>query len=101
MAESEKITIPVKVFNYDLKIITDEQPEYVKQVAQYVDSKIFEVTGGASTSSLIRAILLAALNITDELFKERKRIDQFSERIINQTKILNKKLSELQPEIED
>ena len=57
---------------YPIKGTTDV--EYIKRVAQYVDSKMREVNKNISIDSSLKVSILAALNITDELFKEREKI---------------------------
>ena len=56
---------------YPIKGTTDV--EYIKSVAQYVDSKMREVNKNISIDSSLKVSILAALNITDELFKEREK----------------------------
>ena len=56
---------------YPIKGTTDV--EYIKKVAQYVDSKMREVNKNISIDSSLKVSILAALNITDELFKEREK----------------------------
>jgi len=58
-----------------------EDPSYVRQVAAYVDAKLDGVVTRSQTLPPTKAIVLASLNIADELFKaeaERER----SERLI-------------------
>ncbi len=55
---------------YPIKGTTDV--EYIKKVARYVDSKMREVNKNISIDSSLKVAILAALNITDELFKERE-----------------------------
>ena len=56
---------------YPIKGTTDV--EYIKKVAQYVDSKMKEVNKNISIDSSLKVAILAALNITDELFKGREK----------------------------
>ena len=68
---------------YPIKGTTDV--EYIKSVAQYVDSKMREVNKNISIDSSLKVSILAALNITDELFKEReKKTASFSEIELNE-----------------
>ncbi len=96
MAESGKIAVPIRVLNYDIRVLTEESPEYVKKVSEYVDSKINEVVSGADTASIIKSVILAALNIADELFKEREKLKTLAEKIEEQSKLLEEKLNELE-----
>lgn len=56
---------------YPIKGTTDV--EYIKKVAHYVDSKMREVNKNISIDSSLKVSILAALNITDELFKEKEK----------------------------
>ena len=56
---------------YPIKGTTDV--EYIKKVAQYVDSKMREVNKNISIDSSLKVSILAALNITDELFKKKEK----------------------------
>ena len=58
-----------------------EDPSYVRQVAAYVDTKLDGVMASSQALPPTKAVVLASLNIADELFKaeaERER----SERLI-------------------
>ncbi len=55
-----------------------EDPAYVQRVAQYVDDKLEAVVKGSPSLPSSKAIVLASLNIADELFKleaERERTE--------------------------
>jgi cell division protein ZapA len=69
----EKNATTVEIFGREYKIrgVADEQ--YMRRVAGYVDEKMREVSAGSSLPSHDRLAILAALNIADELFQERKR----------------------------
>jgi cell division protein ZapA len=69
----EKNATTVEIFGREYKIrgVADEQ--YILKVASYVDKKMREVSSGSSLPSHDRLAILAALNIADELFQERKQ----------------------------
>jgi cell division protein ZapA len=69
----EKNATTVEIFGREYKIrgVADEQ--YMRTVAGYVDKKMREVSSGPSLPSHDRLAILAALNIADELFQERKQ----------------------------
>ena len=70
----EKNATTVEIFGREYKIrgVADEQ--YIQEVAGYVDKKMREVSAGSSLPSQDRLAILAALNIADELFQERKQL---------------------------
>lgn len=69
--EHKKITTKVNIFGAEYMVKAEAEPDYVQRVAQYVDSKMREITDNLQLRSSTRVAILAAINITDELFKER------------------------------
>lgn len=68
--------ISVVILGEQYTIRAAEDPAYVRRVAQYVDTKLEEVVKGSPSLPSNKAIVLASLNIADELFKmeaERER----------------------------
>ena len=51
----------------------EENEEYLKQLAAYVDQKMYAVADVAQTADSLKVAVLAALNIADELFMARSR----------------------------
>jgi len=62
----------VTICGEDYTIRSDSPPEHTRRVAAYVDAKIREVLESASVVESQKAAILAALQITDELFEARK-----------------------------
>jgi len=61
----------LKIFGKEYTIEgEDVSPDYMRKVAGYVDSKIGELS--QSSQSSFDIVVLAALNIADELFQERE-----------------------------
>ena len=69
----EKNVIRVEVFGAEYPIKAGEDPDYVTQVAAYVDRKMHEIGDRLPAGSLSKVAVLTALNLADELFKERER----------------------------
>ncbi|NIV95611.1 cell division protein ZapA [candidate division KSB1 bacterium] len=57
---------------YPIKSDSETDSEYIRQVAEYVDSKMREIDQNTQAKSSLKVAILAALNITDELFQERE-----------------------------
>jgi len=49
----------------------DEPEEYIRDLASYVDKKLKEVYNASPNITPVKASILAALDIADELFKLR------------------------------
>jgi cell division protein ZapA len=66
-----KQTVNVEIAGQVLSIRSDEGPQYVQELADYVDAHLRELGGGRRTFSLQRVALLVAMQIADELFREK------------------------------
>jgi cell division protein ZapA len=67
-----KHSTKVTICGEDETIRSEAPPEHTRAVAAYVDAKIREVLDSASVVESQKAAILAALQITDELFEARK-----------------------------
>ena len=61
--------ISVMILGERYTIRAAEDPAYVQRVAQYVEAQLTEVVKGSPSLPSSKAIVLASLNIADELFK--------------------------------
>lgn len=68
-----KIDTKVEIFGQSYMIRGEADSEYTRKLAEYVDKKMREVGTSASSISSLNAAILAALNITNELFEIRER----------------------------
>jgi cell division protein ZapA len=69
----EKNATTVEIFGREYKIRGVADEKYIQEVASYVDMKMKEVSRGSSLPAHDRLAILAALNIADELFQERRQ----------------------------
>ncbi|HEY7253537.1 MAG TPA: cell division protein ZapA [Methylomirabilota bacterium] len=76
MAEKQRVDIEILGQKYPIR--SEEAPDYVRQLASFVDRRAREIRGDAAGQDSVRVLALAALDITDELFRlrdERKEQD--------------------------
>ena len=66
-----KQSVSVEIAGQTLSIRSDQGPEYVQELADYVDAHLRELSGGRRSFSLQRTALLVAMQIADELFREK------------------------------
>ncbi len=71
-------SIRVSIFGRDYNIRGDSDSEYIKTVAAHVDSVMRDIADKTGSLSSGRVAILAALNIADEMFKERQYFDEFT-----------------------
>lgn len=62
-------TVRVTIFGEDYQIRTELGEEYTRECARYVDEAIQEAHVGGHVAEPHKAAILAALKITDELFR--------------------------------
>lgn len=68
---SKKNLVRVTIMNEEYAIRSDESPEHTRAVAEYLDQAIKRVLDTGTVVETGRAAILAALQITGELFEAR------------------------------
>jgi cell division protein ZapA len=72
---AKKHTVRVTILNEEYAIRSDTPPEHTRAVAQYLDQAIRKVMSSGAVVESNRAVVLAALQITAELFDARKSVE--------------------------
>ena len=81
----EEKVVKVQIFNQTYPISTEnEDLEYVKQVAEYLDRKMREAAATVGHRAPLDIAILAALNVADEVLSERGKKDEFLTEADNQ-----------------
>ena len=62
----------VTIFGKEYTLRGDADPEYVQKVASFVHERMSEVAKTSSVASTDKVAILAAVNIADELFREKR-----------------------------
>ena len=65
--------VEIKVFGQTFTVKTDSEEAHIQEVAQYVNDKIDEILKRTRTVSSLNVAILTALNIADDLMKEREK----------------------------
>jgi cell division protein ZapA len=68
---AKKFTARVTILNEEFTIRSDTPPEHTKAVAQYLDQAIRKIMSSGAVVESNRAVILAALQVTAELFDAR------------------------------
>ena len=76
---AEKATVRVTIFGEEYAIRSDAPQEYTLECARYVDDAVQRAHVRGQVAEPHRAAVLAALQITDELFRSRKELAQQSD----------------------
>ncbi|MGH7622457.1 MAG: cell division protein ZapA [Gemmatimonadaceae bacterium] len=78
---TKKHTARVTILNDEYAIRTDASPEHAKAVAQYLDQAIRHVMSAGAVVESHRAVVLAALQVTAELFDAKAALEDTTQSI--------------------
>jgi cell division protein ZapA len=79
---TERATVRVMIFGEEYAIRTDAPQEYTLECARYVDDAVQQAHVRGQVAEPHRAAVLAALQITDELFQNRKVLAESSDDVL-------------------
>ncbi|HEV7859135.1 MAG TPA: cell division protein ZapA [Pyrinomonadaceae bacterium] len=69
-------TIRVEIYNQTYNIRSDGDSEYITQLAEFVDTRMREISSGTLTVDSLKVAILAALHIADELHRLKRLHEQ-------------------------
>lgn len=74
MMMENKSIITVNIFGNEYTIKGVAQPDYIISLAAYLNSKMTEVQDATGLKDAKKIAILAAINISDELFEAKKQL---------------------------
>lgn len=86
--------VRVTIFGEEYTLRSDMDPEYTRECARHVDEAIQEAHVGSHVSEPHRAAILAALEITDRLFRVRAERDELREEVSERVGRLRREVEE-------
>jgi cell division protein ZapA len=86
---SENNVLSVRIYGAEYAIRGQTNPDEIKAVADYLDQKMREVDKNIRVDSSLKVAILASLNITYELFRERKEKEALKTLLDEKVKQLN------------
>ncbi len=69
---ADTASVQVEIFGQTYTVQAGADPDYVRELAGYVDKKMRAVSQSAAAIDSLRAAVLTALNLADELFRQRQ-----------------------------
>lgn len=81
MVRDSDQSVDVRILSETYRIRSGGNPEYVKQLAEYVDMRMNEVSETTPTVDSLKIAILVALNIADDYFSAREELNSLDERI--------------------
>lgn len=76
---SDPPVVHVHIFGTEYKIASQADPDHTREVARYVDRTMREIANSLSLRSVAKIAVLTAVNLADELMKEKQaglKLDQ-------------------------
>jgi cell division protein ZapA len=92
-----KRSVQVEIAGQQLTIRSDEGADYVHQLAEYVDAHLRVLSGGrriTNQQSLQRVALLVAMQLADELFREKDLHQRFRRRVGDKLEVLRRAIDD-------
>ncbi len=80
--------VEVTICNSQYTIKTDADEAYIQTIAKYLNSRIEEIQKKTKSVSTLNVIILSALNIADDFFRERNRKRTYLEEIEDRSRNL-------------
>jgi cell division protein ZapA len=77
----QKNRITVKIYEKEFTFLHDETDDYIHRLANYLNGKIGEEIKKGIRQGDITPVVMAAINITDELFKMQKNYNTLKNEI--------------------
>jgi cell division protein ZapA len=74
-----KSLVEVEIFGQTFTVNSEEQAQYVKELADYVDQRMRQIAGSTKTVVPLRVAIMAALSIADEWYKANQREQEIQE----------------------
>jgi len=86
--EFEKVSVEVSILGQKYILKGEGSQEYLKELANFVDSRIKEILKDAPNMPPLKAAILASINISDELFKLKERERALIDYVNKKTELL-------------
>jgi cell division protein ZapA len=78
-------SVKISLAGQKLSLRTDAKPRYIKELADYVNSKIDQARATGKIATTQSLALLAAMTIADELFQAREDKERFERQVRERT----------------
>lgn len=85
MDNSQSQSYKVVIYNQTYSLRSEHDPEYIHELAEYVDKRMNEIARATMTVDSLRVAILAALQIADELYQSRKDMRETEDEIADRS----------------
>jgi len=85
MENSPSQSYKVVIYNQTYSLRSEHDPDYIHELAEYVDKRMNEIARATMTVDSLRVAILAALQIADELYQARKDMRETEDEIADRS----------------
>ncbi len=85
--------VEIKVFGQTYTVKTDAEEDHIHRVARYVNEKMDEVTRNTKSVSRLNVAILTALNLADDLLREKENRLALLHEVEQKSKDLTEKIA--------
>ncbi|MBN1944564.1 MAG: cell division protein ZapA [Bradymonadales bacterium] len=78
---SKKQQVAIRIAGQTLYLLTEEEPQHVYDVANYLSTCLEEIRQGSGSASTYQVALLAGMRVVEELFVLRRDLGQYQNRV--------------------
>ena len=90
MIKGQQVRVTIFGMEYTLK--SEENPQLIVDLAKHLDDRMNDIAARSANNPALKVAILAALNITDDLFKERYERERLEQSIAEKSASLREQL---------
>jgi cell division protein ZapA (FtsZ GTPase activity inhibitor) len=88
--ESKANLTTVRIYGTEYAFRSQQEPEYVKQVADRVDQEMRRLSQNRVVRSTLEVAVLAGMHLADELYRTRQQLSEVLQRVGDTTEAMAK-----------
>jgi cell division protein ZapA len=97
----EKSSVKVNIMGMEYALKADVNPDYIQELASYVNNKMQRLNSGAPTYTPLKIAVLSAVNISDELFRMKRKYENLVKEIESTSEEITEKLDQFLEQYSD
>lgn len=75
-----KTKVTINILGVDYNVVTEQEPERVKEIASFVDGLIKSTKTSSPQMSTMHAAILSLLNVSEELYETKENLDALKDK---------------------
>ncbi|MFB6350593.1 MAG: cell division protein ZapA [Bradymonadaceae bacterium] len=87
--------VEVEILGQSLSIRSDRDPEFVEQLAAYVDEKLDQLQEAAPQASTHKLLMMTSLTVAEELFEARSELDELQAEVEERAAVMRELIQKL------